>query len=120
MTEQTIDVARLARSYRQLVLWVGAQLLLVILGAGLAGVEDPMTAALLATARFFALLVTAIAIAICAYRTATALRLAVPILWGLAMIIPLVNLIMILVLSSRATKACRAIGVEVGFLGPKV
>lgn len=64
------------------------------------------------------ILVTLLAIIIYGYRTADALGSAVPILWAVAMFFPCINLITLLVLSSRATNACRERGVPVGFLGP--
>ncbi len=41
------------------------------------------------------------------------------VLWGIAMIIPLVNLICMLVLSSKATRVLRAGGWTVGFFGAR-
>lgn len=42
-----------------------------------------------------------------------------PVLWIIAMFIPLVNLICLLVLNSRATAFLRSRGVQVGFMGAK-
>lgn len=67
-----------------------------------------------------AALTTFFALAYYGYRTANALGSSVGWLWALAMFVPCLNVITLLVLSSRATRACREHGVPVGFLGPKV
>ena len=54
------------------------------------------------------------------YRLATALHSRAAWLWCITMIFPCVNLILLLVLSSRATKAIRAQGVKVGLMGAKL
>jgi hypothetical protein len=36
------------------------------------------------------------------------------------MLVPLLNVVTLLILSAKATRACRAHGVPVGFLGPKI
>jgi hypothetical protein len=54
------------------------------------------------------------------YRTATALGSGVAWLWALAMVVPCVNVVTLLALSSKATRACRENGIEVGLLGPRV
>lgn len=41
------------------------------------------------------------------------------VVYAVLMIVPLVNLIVMVILSSRATKALRAAGYEVGFLGAR-
>ena len=41
-------------------------------------------------------------------------------LWAAAILVPLVNVITLVALSLKATKACRANGVEVGLLGPRL
>jgi hypothetical protein len=120
MAEGGLDVARLAASYRRLVLWFGAQLALGILGAVAVAVAGPNALGVtIAVVRLVGILATVCALGIYSYRTAAALGSRVGLLWGLAMLVPLVNAITLLVLSSKATKACRAAGVPVGFLGPK-
>jgi len=108
------DVNKLARAYRNLVLWFGLQLVMTVgnqafgnnrIVAGLAGLV---------------VLATLVALTIYAYRTASALGGSVPILWAVAMFVPCLNIITLLVLSSKATAACRERGIAVGFLGPKI
>ena len=76
--------------------------------------------AIFALVQFAVLLVTIGALAIYAYRTASALGSNVGFLWAIAMLIPLLNAITLLVLSARSTKGCREAGVAVGFFGPKL
>jgi hypothetical protein len=52
------------------------------------------------------------------YRLARSLELAVPVLWAIGVVIPLLNLIVLLVLSRRAQAECRKHGVKVGLIGP--
>lgn len=105
-----IDVASLARNYRQLVLSVGLQLLLtpaLMLNCSV----------LLAVPAFAA---TIIALPYYAYRTAEALGESTAPLWALSMPVPLLNIVVLLMLSSRATAVCRENGIAVGFLGPRI
>ncbi len=104
------DISKLASSYRQLVLWVGMQLLLSV------GLLLNVVPLLL----FPALIVTVVAIAVYAARTAAALGSSAASLWAVAMLIPLINVITLLVLSSKATQTCRANGIAVGLLGPRI
>ena len=101
------NVTELAANYRQLVLWVGGQILF-----GLAAQVFPPFA--------FLVLVTVIGIMFYAYRTAKSLGSTTAIAWALAMLLPLVNLITLVVLSSKASDMCRTYGIEVGLLGPRV
>ncbi len=120
MTEPGLDVPKLAASYRKLVLWFGAQLALALLGMVAIAITGPtVLGAAIAVVRLVGLLATVCALGIYAFRTAAALGSRVGFLWGLAMLVPLVNAITLLVLSSKATSACRGAGVPVGFLGPK-
>lgn len=116
-----LDVAGLAHAYRRLVLWFGAQLILApaqLILEPLLG-DDP-AGALLGLAILAGALATIAALAYYASRTARALGSGVAWLWGVAMLVPAVNTITLLVLSARATRACRANGVPVGLFGPKV
>ncbi|HEX5758194.1 MAG TPA: hypothetical protein VF121_03275 [Thermoanaerobaculia bacterium] len=115
-----LDVAGLALAYRQLVLWFGAQLVLSLAWLGLEPVAEGGAGAILAFGVSLGLLATAFALAYYAYRTATALGSKSGVLWAIAMLVPCVNMITLLVLSSKATQACRANGIPVGFFGPKV
>ena len=42
----------------------------------------------------------------------------VPVLWALGMFVPLVNIVLLLVISARSQKWCRTRGIQVGLLGP--
>ncbi|NOZ77641.1 MAG: hypothetical protein GXP48_00400 [Acidobacteria bacterium] len=120
--EEEVDMGMLAASYRRLVLWAGVQYVIIIVGAFAIilarGYAETVLA--VALARVLGILVTIVALAIYAYRTASALGSRVGVLWAVAMVIPFWNVITILVLSSRATKACRNAGIPVGFFGPKL
>ena len=121
-TPDELDKLRpLVQAYRALVRWVGVQLLLTFGGAVAIGAMtgSPLAVAL-AWVRFALLLVTVVPLVIYAYRTSVALGSKAGVVWGLAMLFPLINLITLLILSSRATRACQAAGIPVGFFGPKV
>ncbi len=116
------DVLKLAVSYRRLVLWFGIQLLIAIVGlpAGVIADETTPLGLAIVLVRSISVLVTIVALMIYAYRTAAVLKSPVPFFWSAAMIIPLINAITLLVLSAKATNACRAAGIPVGLFGPKV
>lgn len=121
MAAGQVDLPKLARSYRALVIWVGIQIVVGVLGMALIAALGPTTPAALIVAllRLAILLVTAVALVIYAYKTAAALGSSVPLVWSVAMFFPLINLITLLVLSSKSTRVCKERGVEVGLLGPK-
>jgi len=54
------------------------------------------------------------------YRLATALRRVSPLTWSLGMLLPIVGLILLLVLSQKATGVLKAAGVHVGLLGARL
>lgn len=115
------DIPKLAVAYRWLVVWFGIQLVIFVGGSMIAVVlGESALGALFALVRLAVGLATVVALAIYAYRTATALGSNVGFLWAIAMLIPLLNAITLLVLSARSTKACREAGVPVGFFGPKL
>ena len=121
MEGSDLNVSKLAPAYRSLVLWFGAQLALGVLGAlAVAATDHTALGAAIAIARLLSLVATVCALGIYAYRTALALGSRVGVLWGVAMLVPLVNVITLLVLSAKATNACREAGVSVGFFGPKI
>jgi len=106
-----INISVLASSYRQLVVWVLFQLLLsvgLLLSENLTLILGPV------------LFATIIVLSFLAYRTAGALGSSAAPVWAFAMLIPVVNIVTLLSLSSRATRVCRANGVTVGFLGPRI
>ncbi|MBV8520293.1 MAG: hypothetical protein JO197_23075 [Acidobacteria bacterium] len=104
-------IVDLATNYRKLVLSVGAQLgvslVFWILGPAAILVVPSLGA-------------TVIAIAYYAFHTARALGSPSPALWSAAMLVPCINLLVLAMLSSNATEACRKYGIPVGFLGPEI
>ena len=120
MGKAKLDVPKLAASYRRLVLWFGVQLVIAILELANVMAGETLLGLVILLVRFIGVVVTIIALVIYAYRTAAALGSQVPFLWAVAMFIPLVNAITLLVLSAKATNACRKAGIPVGFFGPKV
>ena len=119
MTPASIDVNALAGAYRNLVLWFGGQLLVNAVSCGARGLDGP-AALLVSLAVLGGLLATLVALVYYGYRTAEALGSSVAWLWAVGMLVPCVNVITLLALSSQATKACRENGIEVGLLGPKI
>ncbi len=120
MTSRPINVPLLAHSYRRLVLWFGAQLVLNVIAMPLNLVSTPSAGVTaLSVIVLLALLALLAALAVYSYRTATALGSSVAVLWAIAMFIPCANAITLLALSSTATRTCRENGIPVGFFGPK-
>ena len=110
----TVPIDRIetvAASYRMLVLLVGAQLLA---GVVMQLIADPVVGLLL----LLVLLVIAVMMAVSAYRLMDGLGSAVPVLWAVAIFIPLLNLLVLAAISSRAQSWCKRYGIKVGFLGP--
>lgn len=105
-----LDAAALAKNYRHLVGTVGLQLVLSLFVW-----SDTLTLIFLP-----AIIATSTALAYFAYRTAEALGSRSAALWAVAMFIPCMNMITLLALSAKATAACRAVGINVGFLGPEI
>jgi hypothetical protein len=121
MSSGLIDVPALAHGYRFLVLWFGVQLL--VSGASAIIQVAPIAGALAVVLSLLisgGMLATFVGLIYYGYRTAIALGSGVAWLWALGMVVPCVNVITLLALSSKATRACRANGIEVGLLGPKV
>jgi hypothetical protein len=106
-----LDVSELATAYRRLVLWFGGQLI-VFLGLVLGAESMRLVGSV-------ALGAMGVVLAYYAYRTAKALGSGVAWLWALAMFVSVINMVTILTLSVKATRACRAHGVPVGLFGPK-
>jgi hypothetical protein len=112
---------QLAVAYRRLVLWFGGELLLFVGSFGLyAFSPERLSGAVLDLAMTVGFLVTTLAQGYYGFRTATALGSRLAWLWGIAMLVPYVNVISLLLLSSRANKACTARGIPVGLLGPRM
>jgi hypothetical protein len=126
MSHNPPDIPRLARAYRHLVLWFGSHLIVGLVTVFRSGVRltfapiqfPPVTP--LEFALVIGNLVIFIAVAYYAYRTGEALGSRVPLLWVLAMVTPLVSIVALLTLSSRAAAICRQHGIPVGFFGPNL
>jgi hypothetical protein len=106
-----LKIVDVARNYRNLVVWVGIQVLFSVwfaLADSLALLVAPI------------LFVSIVALAYYAHETAKALGSPSALLWGAAMLIPCVNLFTLFALNSRASEVCRANGIRVGFLGPEL
>jgi hypothetical protein len=118
------NISRLAFNYRRLVLWFGVQLILSLASGALQAryrqVEPPSSVLLASTVISVGVVGTIVALALYAYRTAEAMGSRVAILWAAALVVPCINALSLLALSSRATAVCRACGVPVGLFGPKV
>jgi hypothetical protein len=111
-------IETVAARYKELVLLVGGQLFLNgVARPGVprdpAGLPDEIVALAL-----LALLASGGLLVVTAYRLMKAMNAAVPLLWGLALLVPLVNLVMLLLISVRARAWCQRFGVQVGFFGP--
>jgi hypothetical protein len=104
-----------ATQYRTLVLLVGAQLVLGIalqvFGAGSsAATTIVIVLALLG-------LGLSVVMAVTVHRLMGVLG-GVPALWALGMFVPLLNIVLLLVVSAQSQAWCRKRGIQVGFLGP--
>ena len=107
----------IARLYRRLVLLVGLQLLLGFLRVPMAISTSSVANALLILSVLILLAVLA-ALAVTAHQLTQNLGDSVPVIWAVAMFLPCINIIVLLILSSKATAWCQRYGIRVGFLGP--
>ena len=115
-----INIEELAAAYRRLVLWFGAQLLVTPYEIGVRfAFGQSVIAGALGLAGWVAGFVALAALGYYGYRSAGALGWQAPWLWGVAMLVPCANALVLLILSQRATHACEAHGVRVGLLGPR-
>lgn len=108
----------IARLYRRLVLLVGLQILLAVGRVPLIAVAPTSLAFVLLMLILLVALASAVALAITAYKLAEEMGLGVPVLWAIAMFFPCINILTLLVLSSKAQVWCRQYGIKVGLLGP--
>lgn len=106
-----VAVEAVARNYRNLVLLVGLQILLAVL---LQVVTEPVVALVLLAVLF----TVAIAMVVFVYKLMSGLDAGSPILWALASLVPLVNLLVLAAISSKAQTWCKRHGIKVGLLGP--
>jgi hypothetical protein len=121
-TGQPTQVGSQARAvaslYRRLVLLIGVQLIIGI-GVKLIDQEHPSDLeAIIGLIGFLCALVVVGLIVVTAYRLMKELGSGAPILWALAMFIPLLNILFLLAISSKAQAWCKERGIAVGFLGP--
>jgi hypothetical protein len=107
----------IARLYRRLVLLVGLQLLLSFLRVPLM-MAVPAAATPMAVIVLLVLLGSAVALALTAYALTEQMGTGAPLLWAVAMFLPCINIISLLVLSSKSQTWCKQHGVKVGFFGP--
>jgi uncharacterized membrane protein YqjE len=112
------DAETMARLYRRLVLIFGVQLLLGMLQLPLAAMRVPGTS--LVVALLFPLLALGVLLAnsVTAYQLTRSMGSRVSLAWAIAMFVPCVNMIVLLVLSSKAQSWCKRYGIKVGLLGP--
>lgn len=111
------DAEELARLYRRLVLLVGLQILgsFFLVPSQLEPAQPPSALAVLVN---LALLVVVALTVVTAYKLTQTMRSGPPLLWAIAMLFPCINIISLLVLSSKAQTWCRRYGIKVGLLGP--
>jgi hypothetical protein len=112
------DAEEIAKFYRLLVLLVGFQILLGFF------LQLPGEIAAPPESGVFALVVSLAAIGLLAATAFTAYHLTrrlgegLPILWAIAMFVPCINIIGLLIISTKAQAWCRRHGIKVGFFGP--
>lgn len=109
----------IARLYRRLVILVGIQLASGLIVQALAIARFP-GAVLVALVADVLVLGTLVALPVTAYQLTAQMKEGTrsPILWAVLMLLPCVNIISLLILSSRAQAWCRRYGIKVGFFGP--
>lgn len=121
MNAPPLDAPALAHAYRRLVLWFAAQLVLIPLALPLNALPHPSPGtSLLALAILVVSFGASVALAFYAYRTAAALSSSAAVLWAIGMFLPCVGVLVLLALSAIATRACKAHGIRVGWLGPEL
>jgi hypothetical protein len=121
LSPEVARVERIARHYRRLVLLVGSQILAVFgltalmtavaPGASIAGGAIELASVGIRIALFLAGMVVG-------YQLADALGEGNPWLWAIGMLFPVINLVVLAALSSKANAWCQKAGVKVGLLGP--
>ena len=111
------EVEEIAKYYRFLVLLVGLQLVLGFFQfpGRISPASEPGGLALIVSLVVIGVLITT---AFTAYHLTRLLGENLPILWGVAMFIPCINIIGLLLISTRAQAWCRRYGITVGFFGP--
>lgn len=119
---QLTDVGGQARAvasqYRRLVLLIGVQLIVGVVVRLIDQDRPSALGAVVGLLGFLCALGVAVFVAITAYRLMKELGSGAPILWAVAMFIPLLNILFLLAISSKSQTWCKARGIAVGFLGP--
>jgi hypothetical protein len=105
----------IAKYYRLLVLLVGLQIVLGFFQFPGMTSATPSTLSLIVS---LALLGILAAMAFTAYHLTRLLDERLPILWGMAMFLPCINIIGLLLISSKAQVWCKRYGIAVGLFGP--
>jgi hypothetical protein len=108
------DAETTARLYRRLVLLVGLQLLMSFAQVSMQVSRSPVLPGVV----LLVLLGVLVGLAVTAYSLSQHLGESVPVLWAIAMFLPCINILGLLVLSSKAQVWCRQYGLKVGLLGP--
>jgi hypothetical protein len=111
--------ARVVPPYRNLVLSFGAELVLTMVAMARGSIPSATGREAIDLLVSVSSLCTMAALAYFGYRTADALGSRYAFALAVGMLVPLVNVVTLLSLSSRATRVCRAAGIRVGLLGPK-
>ena len=116
--EPVAVVVAVASHYRRLVLLVGVLMLMgcALQASTLAG--PPAVATALALVVLVAAFGVSIAMAVTVYRLMSRLEEAVPVLWAVATLLPVVSLLVLLVISQKTQAWCRRRNIYVGVLGP--
>ena len=107
----------IAKFYRLLVLLVGVQILLGFFQLPGLSAPSPEPGAL-GLVVSLALIGILAATAFTAYHLTRRLGESLPILWGIAMFIPCINILVLLLISTKAQAWCKRHGIKVGFFGP--
>jgi GYF domain 2 len=106
---------RVAELFRRLVVLVGVQLLVY---AGFAVIGDQSGLVVPIMVLFVGLLATSVALAVTAHKLMTSLDARLPLAWALGMLVPTMNLVVLLGVSTIAQWWCKRFDIPVGFLGP--
>ncbi|HEX4498544.1 MAG TPA: hypothetical protein VIE43_22900 [Thermoanaerobaculia bacterium] len=109
----------IARLYRRLVLLVGFQILLTVARIPLLMLvgASPILG-LMGVAVGVVVVGSSLILCITAYQLAGQMGLGSPLAWALVMFLPCINVLSLLVLSSKAQAWCRQNDIKVGLLGP--
>jgi hypothetical protein len=111
-TERLESLLRVAKAQKG-VTWC-ILVLLLLYGGSLAGMSSGIPAA---SILMLGVLVVLPFQLIYVYRLASALEMGVPLLWVVGMFLSCIGLILLLILSTKATKALREAGFKVGLMG---